>query len=1115
MNSADKQLLYDLIREQSEFNKNDLLVSIELEKTINFDSILPVEKLSKILSISQNSIKESGINPFCQAIGLMSWKWNNTVINTPIWLIPCSYEVDKVRSQVKLTPDSENGFVNPFLQKKINEIYDLKLTETNFELLIEQLKIAGFEQIDENFSVVGNFHHHRYVILKELQDLADSKDFSSSLNQLLSGEKSERRKIKLAEESLLPYDTDHRTVFELFKNENCVVQGPPGTGKSQLLTNIVGKAILSNYSTVFVSEKKAALEVVKLRLASCGLEHVSVLATDDLAIHSFIQEIKSSWEFIDGLKVDNKTEISTRKEKENNLQFTLDILNQAELIGGISFTEYNDLKERLLKSITIKAGSAKHFLQNPPSLVDFEKSLSVIQQLYKEKCAVSCSIIPQHTYQSGQLVQLVEVSKNTLEQVDLLEQIIPDLTVNDINKLQYQVVIYQLFQNELAKKYVNIIEPDSKEQKKFLKLYKNYKQKQQQIEQLASNQTDWKMIPSDLNLNQLSELSTSTTFFKKRQFKKRWNQFSYLSARDAKISIERLNILQSYQSELFEMEQKLSELGVFDLSEMDALKASLYLFSKEKWDTYHSLTNEKKHILNELDSKINWVRTDLKTNYKFNHNLAISSQLKQLKHDLPKLILLEKELKSFNQAILDAISICETYEEYIESVLSTHQIIFQSHYPNLSSFSSEELKKKIVAFIAAEKKENQLMAAKITRNIKDGFDNYTTLINTPSVKLTAEEKELKKKLKVGKSILIKEFSKSRQHPTLRELVQTEAFYWIRILKPIWLTNPSRLAKIFPLEKELFDVCIMDEASQMPLQNGLGALQRSKYVIIAGDEQQMNPTAYFKSGNVDVVSMLHHASFYLPMKTLTHHYRSKQSSLIAFSNSNFYDNKLVVYPSFPIVEDCVKRHYCPDGRFINRRNEQEAKRVVEIIKMHLQSDKTIGVVAFSQEQVDAIWKMLPNDIANEIQTRIEQNLFFIKPLEKVQGDESEHLIISLAYAPDENNRFTMHFGPLNMEAGRNRLNVLFSRASETIDFVCSIQSELIQWSDNESVQLLYKWLYSIEHNQLNHSSAFPLGVQPIIEKNQLTIKNGYALITNALELKTSYSVLTNRGWEITF
>lgn len=1121
MNLADKQLLHNLIREQSEFNKNDLLVSIEIDNTLDFNPILPLEKLSKILSISQNSSKESGIDPFCQAVGLVTWNWNNTTINTPIWLIPCSYVVDKVRGQVQLTPEVENGFINPFLQKKINEIYNLQLKETSFELFVEQLQAAGFEQLDKSFSVVGNFHHHRYTILKELQDLSELNHFSSPLNQLLSGEKGERKKIKLAEESILPYDTDHRAIFELFENENCVVQGPPGTGKSQLLTNIIGKSTLSGYSTVFVSEKKAALEVVKKRLASCGLEHISVLATDDLITNSFIQEIKKSWEYIDGLTIDNKIEISTRKEIENNLQFSLDILNQPELIGGISFTAYNDLKERLLKSINVKGSSNneyfsnKHFLQNPPSLIDFEKSLTVVQRLYKENCSTSCSIIPYQIYQNGHLAQLLEKITETLEQIEILEQIIPDLTVNDIDKLQYQVVIYQLFQNELAKKYVNIIAPDSKEQKKFLKLYKKHKQIQKQVEQLSAIHSDWKIIPSDLNLKQLSELSDYNSFFKRRQFKKRWNQFSYLSVSDAKIAIDQLIQYKTHESELYEIEQKLAELGVFDLSEIAILKSSLHLFSKEKWDTYHSLSNEKRQVLTELDTKINWIKTDLKTNYRFINKLSITSQLNKLKRDLPKLIILENELKTINQSVLETISICETYEEYVESVISTHHIIFQSHYPSLSSFSSLELKNKIESLIKAENKENELMAAKITRKIKNDFDQYNTLINTPTAKLSEEEKLLKKKLKVGKSILIKEFSKTRQHPTLRELVKTEAFYWIRVLKPVWLTNPTRLAKLFPLEIELFDVCIMDEASQMPLQNGFGALLRSKYAIIAGDEQQMNPTSYFKSGTNDVVSMLHHASFYFPMKTLTHHYRSKQSPLISFSNSNFYDNKLVVYPSFPIDEKCVKRHFCEEGKFINRRNEQEAERVVEIIKAYIQSDKTIGVVAFSQEQVDVIWKKLPDKMVQEIQNRIEQNSFFIKPLEKVQGDECEHLIISLAYAPDENDRFTMHFGPLNLETGRNRLNVLFSRASETIDFVCSIQSTLIQWSDNESIQLLYRWLSGIEHDNLTHSSVFPLCIQPIIEKNKLLIKNGYALITNALELKTTYSVLTKRGWEIVF
>jgi hypothetical protein len=86
-----------------------------------------------------------------------------------------------------------------------------------------------------------------------------------------------------------------------------------------------------------------------------------------------------------------------------------------------------------------------------------------------------------------------------------------------------------------------------------------------------------------------------------------------------------------------------------------------------------------------------------------------------------------------------------------------------------------------------------------------------------------------------------EFSKQRNHLSLRQLIETEAEIWLSVLKPICLTNPTKLAVSFPMKQELFDLVIFDEAGRIPLTHGLGALQRAKKAIVAGDPQQMGPS----------------------------------------------------------------------------------------------------------------------------------------------------------------------------------------------------------------------------------------------------------------------------------
>lgn len=74
----------------------------------------------------------------------------------------------------------------------------------------------------------------------------------------------------------LIYDADssqHSAIIDVLAGKNIVVNGPPGTGKSQTITNIIAAALSKGKKVLFVSEKLAALEVVRHRLNHAGLGH--------------------------------------------------------------------------------------------------------------------------------------------------------------------------------------------------------------------------------------------------------------------------------------------------------------------------------------------------------------------------------------------------------------------------------------------------------------------------------------------------------------------------------------------------------------------------------------------------------------------------------------------------------------------------------------------------------------------------------------------------------------------------------------------------------------------------------------------------------------------------
>ena len=71
------------------------------------------------------------------------------------------------------------------------------------------------------------------------------------------------------------------------------------------------------------------------------------------------------------------------------------------------------------------------------------------------------------------------------------------------------------------------------------------------------------------------------------------------------------------------------------------------------------------------------------------------------------------------------------------------------------------------------------------------------------------------------------------------------------------------------------------------------------------------------------------------------------------------------------------------------------------------------------------------------------------------------------------------------------------------------------SSNEAINLLRQFLLQMENNSIKSENEFPFGINPVIEKNQLTIDRVYEKINDAEELVTLVGVLENRGWKLTF
>jgi very-short-patch-repair endonuclease len=169
--------------------------------------------------------------------------------------------------------------------------------------------------------------------------------------------------------------------------------------------------------------------------------------------------------------------------------------------------------------------------------------------------------------------------------------------------------------------------------------------------------------------------------------------------------------------------------------------------------------------------------------------------------------------------------------------------------------------------------------------------------------------------------LVREISKRARHMPVRRLF-SEIPSVLTKLTPCVMMSPLSIAQYLPPDASPFDVVIFDEASQIPVWDAIGAIARGKQVIIVGDPEQLPPTSVGERG-VDEIedgtdvedqeSILDEClAANIPQIRLDWHYRSKHESLIAFSNKHYYRGELVTFPSPLTADQAVRYVHVPGG-----------------------------------------------------------------------------------------------------------------------------------------------------------------------------------------------------------
>lgn len=1016
--------------------------------------------------------KKKDVNKFIAA-PLFIWKLNifETYKKTGQWCIERTSDHDirvneifasylESEENVKIESLSEEVMEDGILdESEINEYINKLLPQLNHS---EQFQINNsvFDKFPDkladkdlkndtyiiNSGVFGIYKSQKQSIIKEKEKLF--ADFNNILN---------------IDPGAIEWDNNHSPINtdpsqngvlrSLKANPNIVIQGPPGTGKSQTLTAIIASSLANNKKVLVVCEKRTALEVLESNLTE------------------LLPALKSSICIIEDVVRDRKQIVETARNKAE-VNFSLSA-GFAKAVGN-DISKFETRAVELEKQyVSLRTPINRNMLwrdlvaqwldveknhRYDPVLRDISKSLenitddSDIPEKINNASIVYTKIKDRYT-ELERLFASVETSKIRSREISylldeqslLLNQLNPEIKNNISsyvtcseqyigNAIKKIITELELIDSILKAALVNRINPlritiIHKIRAIFSGPYRNLLTQIQTIPQTLAgiNEIHRKEFGNSISLEQvqskLADIKTSVDQLRKT-----------VVAHDLKQSVKNV--------------RKYSD---FDI---------------DKW---HQITTRLQKSITEISGYITLGTASIES-------IPIEK--------------LEEEVGQIKAKIDNAKSLSHLFEDYFEWRRLTSD--FSTKEKEVISLLLEEppaiwTVKVADAFLYNKLKKEDIpnrfpaddATLKILSDLGHQIRNYQKAIISDNIKYwnTLANNKYKASGIPVKQLFNLRGSKGNKRNTLRSIIQTN-FDAFTDYFPVLLMNPTTVTTLLPLKRGLVDSVIFDEASQLRIEDTFSSLIRGKQIIVSGDSQQMPPSNYFAGdahlidddGNeseseeeieetidpIDSVEMAKAESLlefaiengfqetYLDM-----HYRSRHPDLIEFSNVCFYKSRLLPMPEHngyssqfrPITYTHV------NGLNIKGTNPDECKEILRLLKEEIDEKMSVGVATFNIQQRNYILSSIGHEretdsAFNKKMTAFEENGFFVKNLENIQGDERDIIILSTTFGNKPDKKFTLGLGPISGSNGHRLLNVIITRAKYKLFVITSIPESRI-------------------------------------------------------------------------
>lgn len=1086
--------------------------------------------------------EETGLNVLYLTWGFLKWRLRDKDDWTwsPLFLVPMDLDrqgVIEPKYQLRLDEDETLVF-NPTLRLFLQQSFALDLSgipekfdeETPTPELLAQgfAKLEGLIQDRPGWEVVRHrpvlaiFHFANLILYREMEAWGEEMAAHPLISRFISPELLQQADFRDARDidrqqapqqsfQVIDADSSQQEAIQAARDGiSFVLDGPPGTGKSQTIVNIIAELVAQGKKVLFVSQKKAALEVVHYRMGQIGLAHLCLDLHDHRQSNkAFIEALASAQLALEAPLPEAPAEglFSRLGQVRQQLNAYCDALHSRPGKLGYTVHELYAACSQSLSAPELAFGFAEPLAVDEHRLADIYEALhSLARQIAVHQQAETH---PWRGFKSEQALTLGEREtflksfgklQSTLQELQGLSKTWAELTGAPISEsliqLQGQAGLRrQLVQiPSLPAAWCNG-ETDAHLQALYA-----------ERDAHKAAQVAWEELllfaREEVSVRELELLSEGAEKFRKLgplrlllpgfyAWKKKLAEVFYQNGAAQSDPARVAKDIESYRQQLKDRQELLNRPRDF---------ASRYQGFETDWSGLEAELDWLRHLLavQPMNPALGYLLRQMETQAEFSQIQARLQSLLQaaeaeqslleqhwspgglpegwsaqiealgaqaaeigrldewtayvrLRHELQKLGLGDFLTRSRQQDIaaeqLKDVFTQRFFRLYLDSA--------EAQLPVLREFDSDEHRRRVGVFAGLDRDQLPLNRSRVLYQHQRAYQRAQSVI--PSAQL---------------STLRKLAAQKRPRKRIRWIVKSMRELMLQVY-PCWMMSPLSVAQFIELEKgkptTVFDTVIFDEASQIYPEDGLSSIFRGSQLIVAGDPLQMPPTSVARAFmeleesdddvSADYESVLDLAATILRRRRLMWHYRSRFEELINPSNYHIYDGDLITFPRAELPADQpVEFRYVAEGVFEKRRNLPEAEALVkELVELHHRhsgpTPLSVGIIAMGIGQQECIREVIQAHQAQDPslealfdEDRSEEALF-IKNLENVQGDERDVILISVGYGKNKEGKFFQRFGPINQNVGHRRLNVAFTRARHKILVFCSFHSHEVKVKPN--------------------------------------------------------------------